>query len=87
MGKEVPDNMGKGETSGDDYDGFGEMSNEADKLQTQFTNKDTRVGWTIFGQLPVWGHGAGGGDTWDPGSPPPFVSSRVSHTILHEKKQ
>ena len=63
VGTVVPDNMVKGETSADDYDGFGDMRNEADQFQTQFAAKDTRGGWTNFGQLHAWGHGTGGGDT------------------------
>jgi hypothetical protein len=83
VGTVVPDNLGKGDTSADDYDGFGDMRNEADQFQTQFASKDARGGWMNFGQLPAWGHGAGGGDTWDPGPPTPFTSSRASHTLFH----
>ncbi len=59
------------------------MSNEADKLKAPSADGDVMGGWTTFDQLPAWGHGAGGGDTWDPGPPTPFASSRVSRTLLH----
>jgi hypothetical protein len=72
VGNEVADNMCTGETSGHDYDAFDEMSNEADKLKAPFADKDAMGGWKNVGQLPVWGDGAGGGETWDPGPPTPF---------------
>jgi hypothetical protein len=59
------------------------MSTEADKLKALFADEDAMGGWTNFGQLPAWGHGPGGGDTWDPGPPPPFASSRASRTLKH----
>ncbi len=83
VGNEVHDNMGKGETFGHAYDMRDGMSNEADKLKAPFADGDAMGGWTTFGQLPAWGHGAGGGDTWDPGPPTPFASSRASRTLLH----
>ena len=82
VGKEDPANMGHGETTGYDYDAFDKMSDAADKLQAQFADKDARGGWQNFGQLPAWGDGAGEGDTWDPGPPTPFTSSRASYTLL-----
>ena len=82
VGNEVADNMCTGETSGHDYDAFDEMSNEADKLKTPFTDKDAMGGWKNVGQLPVWGDGAGGVDTWDPGPPTPFCFIQgLSHTL------
>ena len=83
MGKEDPANMGQGETTGCDYDVFDKMSDAADKLKTQFVDKDARGGWKNFGQLPAWGDGTGEDDTWDPGPPTPFVSSMSYRTILH----
>ena len=72
VGNEVADNISKGETSSHDYDAFDEMSNEADKLQVPFADKDAMGGWKNVGQLPVLGDVTGGGDTWDPGPPTPF---------------
>jgi len=83
VGNEVHDNMCKGDISGHDYDMGDGMSTEADKLKALFADEDAMGGWTNFGQLPAWGHGAGGGDTWDPGPPPPFASSRASRTLEH----
>jgi len=81
--KDDPDNMGQEETIGCDYDKFDKMSNAVDKLKSQFPDTDARGGWKIFGQLPAWGDGAGAGDTWDPGPPTPFTSSKASYTLLH----
>ena len=78
-----PDNMGQEETIGCDYDKLDKMSNAADKLKAQFPDTDARGGWKNFGQLPAWGDGAGAGDTWDPGPPTPFTSSKASYTLLH----
>ena len=72
VGNEVADIISKGETSSHDYDAFDEMSNEADKLQVPFADKDAMGGWKNVGQLPVLGDVTGGGDTWDPGPPTPF---------------
>jgi hypothetical protein len=83
VGNEVHDNMGKGETFGHDYDMGDGRSNETDKLKAPFADEDAMGGWTTSDQLPVWGHGVGGDDTWDPGPPPPFSSSRASLTLLH----
>ena len=83
VGIVVPDNMDNGETSGHNYDVIDEMNNETDKFEAQFTDRDTRDGWRIFDQLSVWGDGTGGGDTWDPGAPTLFASSKDFHTVLH----
>jgi hypothetical protein len=83
VGKEDPANMGHGETTGYDYDAFDKMSDAADKLQAQFADKDARDGWQNFGQLPTWGAGEGESDTWDPGPPTLFPSSRTSRILLY----
>ena len=74
MGKEDPANMGQGETTGCDYDAFDKMSNTG-------ADKDARGGWKNFGQLPVWGDGAGEGDTWDPGPPHTICFLGLSHNF------
>ena len=84
VGNEVADNMCTGEISGHDYDAFDEMSNEADKLKAPFTDKDAMGGWKNVGQLPVWGDGAGGGDTWDPGSPIQGLSRNFARYFFPE---
>ncbi len=81
VGNEVHDNMCKGKTSGYDYDMDDGMSNEADKLKTPFADEDVMGGWTNFGQLSAWGHGTGGGDTWDPNSYTIYFIQGLSHTF------
>jgi hypothetical protein len=48
------------------------MRNRTDKLKVQFVDKNTMDVWRFFDQLTVGGVGAGGTDTWDPGSPTHF---------------